>query len=226
IELIGSARARHPLAILYRLRLRIIEALDRRFNRRVAGTLKAMLVGNRYFLEPAESERLREASTFHTLSISGMHISIIAWALLGGSSTLKRRKAARVIFCVGILWAYAIMVGLAPPVTRATAMITIGLMGPLLFRRAASINTVALAAFIMLALKPALVADPGFQLSFIAVAAIAALALPLAEKLRRVGQWRPTSHMPHPPTCHRVVRYFAESLFWDDRAFDEEMRRS
>ncbi|MEK6320886.1 MAG: ComEC/Rec2 family competence protein [Acidobacteriota bacterium] len=226
IERIGDDRASRPLAILYHLRLRTMDALDSRFNRRVAGTLKAMLVGNRYFLEPAASERLREASTFHTLSISGMHISIIAWALLGGHSTLKRRKAARVIVCLGVLWAYAIMVGLAPPVTRATAMITIGLMGPMLFRRSASINTVALAAFIMLALKPALVADPGFQLSFIAVAAIAALALPLAEKLRRVGEWRPTSHTPHPPSCHRVVRYLAESLFWDDRAFDEEMRRS
>jgi competence protein ComEC len=226
IERIDAGRASRPLATLYHLRLRTMDALNSRFNPRVAGTLNAMLVGNRYFLEPAASERLREASTFHTLSISGMHISIIAWALLGGRSRLKRRKAARVISCLGVLWAYAIMVGLAPPVTRATAMITIGLMGPLLFRRSVSINTVALAAFIMLALKPALVADPGFQLSFIAVAAIAVLALPIAEKLRRVGEWRPTSHMPHPPSCHRVGRYLAESLFWDHRAFDEEMRKS
>ncbi|MEK6410975.1 MAG: ComEC/Rec2 family competence protein [Acidobacteriota bacterium] len=226
IERIGDARASRVLAILYHLRLRTMAALDSRFNRRVAGTLKAMLVGNRYFLEPAASERLREASTFHTLSISGMHIGIIAWVLLGGRSTLKRRRAARVIVCLVVLWAYAIMVGLAAPVSRATAMITIGLMGPLLFRRSASINTVALAAFIMLALEPALVNDPAFQLSFIAVAAIVGLGLPLAEKLREIGQWRPGSHTPHPPSCSPAVRYFAETLFWDDRAFNEEMRRS
>lgn len=226
IERIGDARASRVLAVLYHLRLRTMAALDSRFNRQVAGTLKAMLVGNRYFLEPAASERLRAASTFHTLSISGMHIGIIAWVLLGGRSTLKRRRGARVIVCLAVLWAYAIMVGLAAPVSRATAMITIGLMGPLLFRRSASINSVALAAFIMLALEPGLVTDPAFQLSFIAVAAIVALGLPLAEKLREIGQWRPGSHTPHPPSCSPAVRYFAETLFWDHRAFNEEMRRS
>lgn len=226
IERLGVASTNRALAVLYHLRLRMIDALDSSFKPAVAGTLKAMLTDNRYFLDRVTVERLRESSTFHTLAISGLHIGIIAWALLGGRSALKRRKVWRVIVCLLALWAYAVMVRLAPPVTRATAMITIGLIGPLLFRRSASINTVALAAFVMLALKPALVADPGFQLSFVAVAAIVALALPLADKLRQIGQWRPTSHTPHPPACSRTVRYFAETLFWDERAFDSEMRRS
>ena len=226
VEHIGYGRRNSLLSILYRLRLRMMDAIDSRFDPRVAGTLKAMLAGNRYFLDHGTAERLRESSTFHTLVIAGLHIGIIAWALLGGRSGVKRRKVLRVIVCLVVLWAYAIMVGLAPPVTRATAMITIGLVGPLLFRRSASINTVALAAFIMLALKPALVADPGFQLSFVAVAGIVALALPLAEKLQAIGQWRPGSHTPHPPSCSRVVRCFAETLFWNERAFTEEMRRS
>jgi len=226
IERLGVASTNQALAVLYHLRLRMIDAIDSSFNPTVAGTLKAMLIDNRYFLDRVTVERLRESSTFHTLSISGLHVGIIAWALLGGRFLLKRRKAWRVIECLLVLWAYAIMVGLAPPVTRATTMITVGLIGPLLFRRSASINTVALAAFVMLALKPALVADPGFQLSFVAVAGIVALALPVADKLRQIGQWRPTSHTPHPPSCSRAVRYFAETLFWDERAFDKEMRRA
>ena len=226
IERFGAASTNRALAALYHLRMRIMNALDSSFKPPVAGTLKAMLTGNRYFLDHVTVERLRESSTFHTLVIAGLHIGIIAWALLGGRSALKRRKAWRVIACLLVLWAYAVMVGLAPPVTRATSMITIGLIGPLLFRRSASINTVALAAFVMLALKPALVADPGFQLSFVAVAGIVAIALPLADKLRRIGQWRPTSHTPHPPSCSRPVQYFAEILFWDERTFEKEMRRS
>src|SRR5262249_1556457 len=182
--------------------------------------------GNRFFLDPETVERLREGSTFHTLVIAGLHIGIIAWALLGGRSALKRRRVARVILSLLVLWAYAIMVGLAPPVTRATTMISLGLFGPLLFRRSASINTVALAAFAILALKPALVADPGFQLSFVAVAGIVALALPLAETLREIGEWRPTAHTPHPPSCPLLLRKFAEALFWNERAFIDEMRRS
>ena len=226
IEYLGHRTGNPALALLFHLRLRMMGAIDSRFNPRVAGTLKAMLAGNRYFLEHETVDRLQQSSTFHTLVIAGLHIGIIAWALLGGRSALKRRSTWRVMGCLLVLWGYAIMVGLAPPVTRATTMITIGLMGPVLFRQSASINTVALAAFVMLALKPAVIADPGFQLSFVAVAGIVALALPLAETLRRIGQWRPTSHTPHPPSCSRTVRYMAEMLFWDERAFNLEMRRS
>jgi competence protein ComEC len=226
IEHEGDESANPALALLYHWRLLLMKALDSRFSPRVAGTLKAMLTGNRYFLDPETVERLRESSTFHTLVIAGLHIGIIALVLLGGRSALKRRKTLRVIVCLIVLWAYAVMVGLAPPVTRATTMITFGLIGPLLFRQSASLNSVALAAFVMLALKPALVADPGFQLSFVAVAGIVSLALPLATKLQAIGAWRPTSHTPHPPSCSRALQYFADMLFWDERAFREEMRRA
>lgn len=226
IEKIGEASHQNAFAVLYRLRLQLIKVIDKRFNSRVAGTLKAMLTGNRYFLNAETVERLREGSTFHTLVIAGLHIGIIAWALLGRRTATKRRRPVRVIVCLLVLWSYATMVGLAPPVARATTMITVGLVGPLLFRRSASVNTVALSAFIMLALKPALVADPGFQLSFAAVAGIVALALPLVRKLQQIGQWRPTSRTPHPPSCSRAVRYFAETLFWNERAFKDEMKRA
>lgn len=226
IERIGDETHLNALAFLYGLRLRVMTAIESRFRPPVAGTLKAMLTGNRYFLNGETVERLREGSTFHTLVIAGLHIGIIAWALLGGRNVARRRRVGQVVICLLVLWAYAVMVGLAPPVTRATTMITVGLIGPLLFRRSASINTVALSAFVMLALKPALVADPGFQLSFAAVAGIVALALPLAHKLQTIGQWRPNSHAPHPPSCSRAVRYFAETLFWNERAFTDEMKRA
>jgi competence protein ComEC len=226
IERIGAGRVNPLLGLLYKARLGFMKAIDKHFEPRAAGTLKAMLVDNRHFLDPKASAQLREGATFHVLSISGMHVAIIAWALLGGQTKPKRRRAPRLIISIAALWAYAVMVGLAPPVTRATVMITVGLTGPLLFRRAASINTVALAAFIMLALKPALVADPAFQLSFIAVAGIVGLALPIAERLRAVGEWRPSAHTPHPPSCSRAIRVLAETLFWDERKFNDEMRRS
>jgi competence protein ComEC len=226
IEHVDDEPANVLLATLYHLRLRLIQAIDSRFNAHVAGTLKAMLTGNRYFLDPQTTERLRESSTFHTLVIAGLHIGILAWALLGGRSALKRRKSWRVIICLLVLWAYAVMVGLAPPVTRATTMISVGLIGPLLFRRSASINTVALAAFLMLSLKPALVADPGFQLSFLAVAGIVLLAMPLIARLQAIGSWRPTARAPHPPACSHSLRYFSETLFWNEREFNKEMRRA
>lgn len=232
----GRAPVSGLLRGLYHLRLRLMGAIDTRFNAPVAGTLKAMLAGNNYFLDQRTSERLRESATFHTLVISGFHISIIAWVLLRvpvsvaslkllkEPSKLHRHGALRTLASMLALWGYAVMVGLAPPVTRAAVMITVGLIAPLIFRRSASVNTVSLAAFIMLALKPALVADPGFQLSFIAVMSIVGLALPLINTLRVIGEWRPAASAPHPPKSSRFIKAFAEAIFWDERKFDREMR--
>ena len=204
----------------------MLDVIGARFSPSVSGTLRAMLLDNRYFLDPRAAEQLRTAGTFHVISISGMHVGIIAWLLLGGASKVSRRSRTWIVVVMVVVWAYALMVGLAPPVTRASVMISIGLIGPMLFRRAASMNTVSLAAFVMLAFRPSLVEDPAFQLSFLAVAGIFGLAMPIINKLRAIGEWRPSPHSPRPPSCHRITRAIAETLFWDSRSFHQEMRNS
>ena len=82
IETLGRENGNRVLAALYHFRLWMMRAIDQHFTQPVAGTLKAMLLGNRYFIDPETNERLRESSTFHTLVIYGMHIAIISWALL------------------------------------------------------------------------------------------------------------------------------------------------
>jgi competence protein ComEC len=224
IENLGRAGGSLLLDSLYAFRLSLLKAFDSHFDPVTSGTLKAMIAGNRYYLDQQASERLRQGATFHVLAISGMHVAIIAWVLLGRAH--RRRAPARVLLTGAALWAYALMVGMQPPVLRATLMISVGLLGPLIFRRSVSLNTVALAAFIMLALKPSLIFDPGFQLSFIAVAAIIGLAVPLAARLRAIGEWRPGADTPHPPSCPSAIRSFAEALFWDARSFEKDMLRS
>ena len=226
IENLGRQRRNPVLAVLFSIRRRMMNAIDDRFGPRVGGSLKAMLAGNRYFLDDGVARKLRAGATFHTLVIAGLHVGIIAWVLLGGRSGVKRRHPARVIVSIAVLWGYAVMVGLAPPVTRAAAMISVGLIGPMLFRRGASVNTLALAAFPMLVIDPTLVADPGFQLSFAAVGGIVALALPMISKLRSIGEWNPRAEHPHPPSCSSRIRAFAEWLFWNEREFSREMVRS
>jgi competence protein ComEC len=226
IERLGETPASAILTSLFSIRIWLMRAIDTRVRPDLAGTLKAMLLDNRHYLDRESADRLRQAGTFHVISISGMHVGIIAVLLLGGVRGAKPRNRLWVCLVITTLWAYATMVGLAPPVTRATVMISVGLVGPMLFRRAASLNTVAVAALLMLALKPSLVADPGFQLSFVAVGGIVGLALPVADRLRKIGEWRPAPGAPHPPSCPRILRWMSETLFWDERAFRDEMRQS
>jgi competence protein ComEC len=224
IEVLGRSRANPVLRILYGARLWFMAQIDNHFPERVAGTLKAMLAGNRYFVDPEIRERLRQSSAFHILVIAGFHIGIIAWVILGRPSPTRRyqlRAGAALI----ALWGYAVAVGLEPPVVRATAMITVGIAGPMIFRRSASPNTLALSAFVMLAVDPTLVFDAGFQMSFAAVAGIVCLAVPLADRLRQLGSWRPSASTPHPPR-RTGLRAVAEMLYWDERSFQADIHRS
>src|SRR5205807_5876144 len=61
---------------------------------------------------------------------------------------------------------------------------------------------------------------------FAAVAAIVALALPLVDRLKQIGEWQPTARTPHPPSCPPRLRAFAEMLFWNEREFRRETARS
>src|SRR5262245_4965365 len=82
IERLSPGPVNSPLGRLYELRLYAMRAVDARFTEPVAGTLKAMLFGNRYFMDSEVMEKLRAGSTFHVLSISGMHVGILAWVLV------------------------------------------------------------------------------------------------------------------------------------------------
>src|SRR5215471_10516763 len=216
VQVLGPGNGNPLLRVLYSARLWLLAQIDNHFPARVAGTLKAMLAGNRYFVAPETAERLRQSAAFHILVIAGFHIGIIAWVILGRPST-TRRSRLRVVAALIVLWAYAVAVGMEPPVVRATTMITIGIVGPIIFRRSASLNTVAISAFAMLAVDPSLVFDPGFQMSFAAVAGIVGLAVPFADRLRQLGTWRPSASTPHPPSQTRL-RTLAEILFWDERS--------
>jgi competence protein ComEC len=233
IKVLGSESVNPFIMTLFQLREAIMRRIDLTFGMPTSGTLKAMLIGNRYFLDRHTEEQLRASATFHVLVIAGLHVGFIASLIAAVTDGLtfigaRRRSRGKTIARSGIaafaLWAYVIMAGLAPPAVRAATMMSIGLIAPLVFRRSVSVNTVACAAFLMLVLRPALVADPGFQLSFVAVVAIAGLAIPLSRTLRAIGEWQPAPHAPRPPSCSKLVRTIAETLFWSERRFEKEMK--
>jgi competence protein ComEC len=124
-----------------------------------------------------------------------------------------------------LIWSYAAMVGAEPPVLRAVLMLSIHLIGRELARSHSGANGLGAAVLGMLAWQPPGLFDPGFQLSFLAVAVIVVWVVPLGERLRAIGGWQPTVATPFPPQAPRLVRWAAELLFWDGARFQREMRR-
>jgi len=74
--------------------------------------------------------------------------------------------------------------------------------------------------------KPNDLFDPSFQLTFLSVLSIVALAVPLLERMQQVGSWRPTMETPYPPDCASWFRGLSEALFWSDRAWRKEIAAS
>jgi competence protein ComEC len=75
----------------------------------------------------------------------------------------------RVIITIMILWAFAFITGLTPSVLRATIMFTFLHAGKMMKRPVNDINSVLASAFILILLKPSVIFDAGFLLSYAAV---------------------------------------------------------
>src|SRR5215207_1740553 len=226
VERLDDERVFLPLALLDAWRARLVRLSDETFSAETSGVVKAAVFGNRLGLSRETAGRFREGGTFHVLVISGLHITFIgalAWAF---ARRLTRRRAWQWAASVAFVWGYTAAVGAEASVVRASLMFTVAALAPALGRRSSAVNATGGAALALLVLRPSNLFDPSFQLTFLSVAAIVALALPLLSALKDVGEWRPTRATPYPPACPRWFRTLGEALHWRGRRWRAEMSRS
>lgn len=163
--------------------------------------LAAMLTGESQGIDSNMRESFRKSGLSHILAISGLHVGIIAlmvslsmWPLY-----FLRLRYVRWVVTIVIIWLFAFITGLAPSVTRAAIMTSTYFMARLLQRNTSPLNSLCLAALIILLFNPASLFDVGFQLSFAAVISILIFA----------GRLNPVS--PRRKLPHAVVSYITVS---------------
>jgi competence protein ComEC len=222
IEPLGVGRRNGMLWRLYRWRARALAVILRSFRPPTAGILAAALLGSRYFLARDTVQTFRDGGTFHLLVISGLHVALMAMVLLWLTRWLKRERVWQYALVIALLWMYGLMVGAQPSIMRAVVMITLALIGQLLFRAALGANMLAASALVLLIWQPRDLFNPAFQLSFLTVLAIVVLAAPIFQRVQQIGVWQPSAATPYPPRAPRVVRWLGEVLFWDERGFQQE----
>ena len=148
----------------------------------VAALHRALTVADRAAMSPELSERLRRTGTAHLLSISGLHVGMVAGiaGLLAGllSTPLLRLRAwpdrRRAMLVAGLIAAfcYALLAGFSLPTVRALVMLLAG-FGAMLWRRAIGPGRALLTALTaVLLLDPMAPLAIGFWLSFGAVAVL------------------------------------------------------
>jgi competence protein ComEC len=215
-----------PLALLDVWRAALVRRADAAFSRDAAGVFKAAVLGNRFGLSRGAAERFREGGTIHALVISGLHIAFVGGLVWAAARRLTRRPFARWAASAACVWVYTVGVGAEPSVVRAALTFTLAALAPALGRRSGALNATGGAALALLVWRPASLLDPSFQLTFLAVLAVLAFALPLVSNLKAVGQWRPTRATPYPPACPRWFRAVAEALYWRESAWRRETARA
>jgi len=192
-----SSPAPTPGTRLARARRHLRDELDGLFADapQVAGVLRAMLLGDRSFVDRAESTDFQKTGVFHVLVIAGLHVGALAFALYWICRKLRLAPLWQALFTLTLLLSYIAVVEQRAPVLRATLMAAVVVLGGFFFRRLDLLNSAALAAMMLLIANPLTLRDSSFQLSFLAIGCIAGLAAPWLEKTvqpyaRALRGWR------------------------------------
>lgn len=134
--------------------------------------LTTLTLGYRKVMDREVRNKFSVAGVAHILSVSGFHVAIVCGFVSLCLSFLLRFRAgkwARYILTMGLLWVFVAITGLDVAAVRAGLMLSLYLTGRILRKTTDGYNTLAAAAFCMLAYNPFYLFDIGFQLSYLAV---------------------------------------------------------
>ena len=144
----------------------------------------AMLLGWQTALTSEVSEPFMRSGTMHIFAISGLHIALIAGILIVLLRATALPRLASGLLVIPIIWFYTAATGWQASAIRSTVMMTVIILGWSLRRPSDLLNSLAVAAFLILIWEPEQLFQAGFQLSFFVVLSIALLTPPI-EKLRQ-----------------------------------------
>jgi len=172
-----------PLPLWFaKLRGTLSSRIKAELSQPVAGFAAAIMTGDRSGLEPSLVKDLRRTNLAHLLAISGLHMGLLVSVMLLAVRTFclllpvfitrlyAKKIAAFVALCTAAV--YLGLSGGSISTQRAFVMVAVMLVAVLFDRRAISLRSVALAAAILLLLRPEALFSPGFQMSFAATTAL------------------------------------------------------
>ena len=187
VEPTGAARS-GVLGLLDRARGRAEAALGVGTTGPAAALLRGFVIGADDEIDPATVEEFKRSGLAHLLAVSGQNIILLA--ALGNAvfAVLGLSRRSRLLWLLVLIAAYVPIAGGGASIQRAGVMGAAGVVAALGSRPASRWYALGLAAAFTLAIDPRACADPGWQLSFAAVAGIFILSAPLA---RLLGGERP-----------------------------------
>ena len=186
VPLMGAAVATegHAGLRVFRIRMAASARIQERLAGDTGGFAAAITTGDRSAISRAALDALRASNLAHLLAISGLHMGLltafvfaILRIILAAHPVTALRWPTKGIAAVGALIAaagYLALSGGNVATQRAFIMVAVALAALIIGRRALSLRAVAMAAIIVLVLRPEALMGPGFQMSFAATTALVA----------------------------------------------------
>ncbi|RPI63410.1 MAG: DUF4131 domain-containing protein, partial [Ignavibacteriales bacterium] len=158
---------------LHSVRKLIDETIHKLHNPQTAGLLRGLLLADRSEIDYETKNEFINSGVVHILAVSGLHVGyvLVIIIFIFGRFGIYLRSILTIIG----LAAFMFLTGVPPSVFRATLMSVVIIIAFLSNRSTNIINSISIAAFIILLLNPNEIYNPGFQLSFSAVLAIGIL---------------------------------------------------
>jgi competence protein ComEC len=168
---------------LAKIRQRIVAAQVRWLDVPIGPLFSAMALGNEAVDLPFDvKDAFVRVGLAHALAASGFQVSLIVAAIISFTKRYLAKKWQFGLGLVGIL-AFVAMAGPQPSVLRAAVMGIAVLVGMLLARQLRPLNSLLLAAVVLLVIEPTWIWDVGFQLSFLATLGLVVSATPIQKRL-------------------------------------------
>ena len=159
-------------AVLSRARAASGARIDRIFGTD-APMVRALVIADMSAIPVEERDRYARAGLVHMLSVSGLHVGIVALALDLLASVLRLPQRPARVATIALLTVYVAAIGAPPPAVRAAVMLAVVLVTRLLQRPTSPWAVLALGAAAPLWDTPTVV-DLGWQLSVAGTAALIA----------------------------------------------------
>ena len=169
------------------VRGRMLAAADSLYDAPVLGMVEGVLFGEREEIDRHFAQMLEDAGLVHILSVSGIHISLLASFCNGvfsrGEDNLRRFTGLLALLPV---WSYIALAQFAPSAVRAGLMATLSAVGLLLHRERDALSALAVSAVAIVAFSPFSLYSVSFQLSFWVTLGILLCTSPLTQMLEQL----------------------------------------
>ena len=154
---------------LFKTRCFLESSLDKALSEQDSAVMKAMLLGDKAFMDEETRDMYRNNGIMHILAVSGLHISLIGMGLYELLRRLRLNKVITALFPIAFMYSYGIMCGIGTSSFRAICMFALRLFAPVVGRTYDVLTALSLAEILLLLDQPLYMYNSGFLFSFGAV---------------------------------------------------------